>query len=186
METKEDQRKGILSLRREQDEDLRIKHARKIGKRLLSLLPKHTKTVFLYASFNHETDTWELMEELWRMKIGVALPRVEKDGLRFYEIKGKNELIKSKMGIFEPDPKLCAKADHKDSVLLVPVVGFDEDCNRMGYGGGYYDRYLLANRKKHRLVIGLAFELQRYEGMICDENDEPLDFILTEKRTIKK
>lgn len=180
------QRKLLLELRKEQEKELWKKNSEWIKKRVLTMLSSEVKTVFLYASYNGEVDTWELIEELMKSGYRIALPKVEEKEIEFYEVQDLSLLIKSKMGILEPDTRFCIKADQENSVLLVPIVGFDESCNRMGYGGGFYDRYLSGNKREHQKVIGLAFELQNKADLLVEEKDETLDCIVTEKRTIWK
>lgn len=185
-DSKKLQRKELLKKRDAQDRYLKEINSEKICKRLESMLPTGAKTLFVYASVRSEVVTYLLIERMWARGIQVALPRVEGKDLKFYTVRNLSWLQKSdKTEIPEPVPEVCSEADVKDSVMAVPVVGFDENGNRMGYGGGFYDRYLEKNRAKHLLIIGMAFELQYSQELICDKKDQRLDMIITENRIIK-
>ena len=181
---KKEQRKLLSELRKNQEKELWKENSKRIKDRLLNMLSSEIETVFLYASYNGEVDTWELISQLMKSGYRIALPRVEEREIEFYELKDLSCLVKNKMGILEPDVRLCSKANKEKSVILVPMLGFDLSCNRMGYGGGFYDRYLSKNRKKHQKVIGLAFELQNKADLLFGEQDERLDCIVTEKRIL--
>jgi len=94
----------------------------------------------------------------------------------------KEPLVLNKFGI--PEPKFC-KATFPD-VLFVPLVGFDKKRYRIGYGGGYYDRYLQKlNKKKNFLSIGFAFSFQQINKIAINKYDKKLDFILTDRSIFK-
>ena len=96
----------------------------------------------------------------------------------FFEWSSEEPLSVGKMGIPEPYHK---KKTYPD-ILLVPLVAFDRYNYRLGYGGGYYDRYIkkISNTKKI-LTIGLAFSFQKIDKIPINDYDEKLDFILTER-----
>ena len=82
------------------------------------------------------------------------------------------------MGILEPKSTKCFDEYTEDAVIIVPIVGFDKQCYRVGYGGGFYDRYL--RKYKFKSVIGIAFDFQCLEIDKIDEYDYKLEKILTE------
>jgi 5-formyltetrahydrofolate cyclo-ligase len=84
----------------------------------------------------------------------------------------------NKYGIPEPFTNEIIYPD----ILLVPLVAYDKNCNRVGYGGGFYDRYIMRIKKiKKVLTIGLAFSYQEIKKIPIGKNDIKLDFIITEK-----
>ncbi|MCX7658787.1 MAG: 5-formyltetrahydrofolate cyclo-ligase, partial [Oscillospiraceae bacterium] len=95
------------------------------------------------------------------------------------------ELAKGCYGILEPVKELARRVPPENlDMVIVPGVAFDLKKNRIGYGGGYYDRFL----KKMRfncLKVGIAFEFQIVPEIPASENDVPVDIIVTEKRIIK-
>lgn len=108
----------------------------------------------------------------------IYLPIVEDDeNMNFYKFTGK--LYKGTFGTYNPSNK--TKIDPLDlDVIIVPLVGFYKT-NRMGYGKGYYDRYL---KKTQAIKIGIAFDCQELDSMDIKKTDVPLDLIVTESRTI--
>ena len=96
----------------------------------------------------------------------------------FFEWSFNDPLYVNKMGIPEPDQTKKVYPD----ILLVPLVAYDKYNFRLGYGGGYYDRYIqkISNIKKI-LTIGLAFSFQKSDKIPINNNDKKLDFILTER-----
>lgn len=106
-----------------------------------------------------------------------AYPYVDGDNLLFYKA---NSFIEGSFHIKEPDIKKSTLVDIDDySYILVPLVGFDERCHRLGRGKGYYDRFL---KNKNLIKIGIAFEIQKQDKIICDNNDIDLDYVITEKQ----
>ena len=95
----------------------------------------------------------------------------------------KNDPLKiNKYGIPEP---VSSKIFYPD-ILLVPLVGYDNDLNRLGYGGGFYDRYIEKIEKIKKVIkIGLAFSCQKIKNIPLSKYDKKLDFIITEKEILK-
>ena len=100
----------------------------------------------------------------------------------FFRWSFNDPLKINKFGIPEP---ISQKVKFPD-ILLVPMVAFDKKLNRLGYGGGFYDRYISKLKvKKKILLIGLAFSFQEVEKILTNRYDMKLDFILTEKNLLK-
>ena len=74
-----------------------------------------------------------------------------------------------------------SKIESYPDILLVPLVAYDKNCNRIGYGGGFYDRYIKNKKLKKVLTIGLAYSHQKVKNIPIEKNDIKLDFIITEK-----
>ena len=100
----------------------------------------------------------------------------------FFEWTNKNPLKINKYGIAEP---ISVKKIYPD-IIFIPLVAYDSALNRLGYGGGFYDRYLnkIANIKKI-LKIGLAYSYQELKKIPVEEYDNRLDLVITEKKIIK-
>ena len=135
-----------------------------------------------YFPINHEIDCLNVLNELEKRGFPISLPVVKKNNqMEFYNWTLKEPLLLNKYGI--PEPKTL-KITYPD-VLLVPMVAFDKLRYRIGYGGGYYDRYLQQNKKKKKLLsIGFAFSFQQIKQFPKNKYDKKLDFILTEKSII--
>ena len=101
--------------------------------------------------------------------------------MNFYLWDFNEPLSVNKYGI--PEPKLKKKV--VPEVLLIPMVAFDTKLNRLGYGGGYYDRFLKKNEKNNIIKIGLAIECQKVKKLPTNSFDKKMDYILTEKKLYK-
>ena len=96
----------------------------------------------------------------------------------FYKWSINDPLKINKYGIPEP---IKSKIFYPE-ILFVPLVGYDDNLNRLGYGGGFYDRYINRIEKNKKIIkIGLAFSYQRLKKIPIAEHDKKLDFIMTEK-----
>lgn len=182
MERKSEIRKQTIRKRLLMSEEEVFEKSRMITKMVLEL-PEYFRadTIFCYVDFRKEVRTREIIEESWKRKKCVAVPKVEGDVMRFYQIQEWSDLITGCMGILEP-VETCKEicVDHSNCMMIMPGVAFDEKNNRIGYGGGYYDKYLMHIDKIYKVAI--AFESQIYEELPCENHDLRPDIILTEKR----
>jgi len=147
---------------------------------------KAAKNVMLYVSFNNEVDTQEVIKELLNKK-NVIIPYVVKNNpiLQLSELKGFNELEPKTFGILEPKENFTREFSSKKlDVVVVPGLVFDKNGHRIGYGYGYYDRFL-KNLDKNIIKIGLGFELQIVDKIPEERHDVPVDFVITENKVIK-
>ncbi len=139
-------------------------------------------SVAVYCPIQAEVDILAIMEDY---KGSLALPVIDPltKEMQFRSWKEGDPLIKNMYGILEPSKE--AKLVEPD-VVFVPLLAFDESGHRLGYGGGYYDKYLqrLKSEAKNRktIFIGLAYESQKLDVIPIEDHDEKLDFILTEKK----
>lgn len=123
--------------------------------------------VACYLSTEEEVDTWSLIERAWRMNKRVFAPRIEKNfTMQFCELSAQSKLVLNQYGLPEPqDGEIIAP--RALDLVITPVVAFDDDGNRIGMGGGYFDRTFsfLKDRKLlfHPKLIGLAFSCQRVD-----------------------
>ena len=149
---------------------------------IISKLKQHpdfinAKTIGIYVSFKNEVDTISLIKEIVNKK-NVCVPKTNNHLMNFYLINSLDELKKSSFGILEPSNQ--SKIINKENIdlLIVPMVAFDSNHNRLGYGGGYYDRYL---KNYAGRVIGLAFSFQQTEALPVESFDIPIKTIIDEK-----
>ena len=141
------------------------------------------KNVGGYFPCNHEIDDLNMLNFLKNKKANISLPIIrENNQMDFFEWTNKDPLKINKYGIVEP---ISAKKIYPD-IIFVPLVAFDNDLNRLGYGGGFYDRYLekISNIKKI-LKIGLGFSYQELKKIPINKHDKKLDLIITEKKIIQ-
>ncbi len=100
----------------------------------------------------------------------------------FYLWSFKDPLSINTYGIPEPISKKKVDPD----LLLIPLLAYDSELNRLGYGGGFYDRYISVAQKRKKLIkIGFGFSYQKTKKLPVDHNDKKLDYILTEKNFIQ-
>ena len=129
-----------------------------------------------------EVDTLRLIDTALEKNIPIAVPRCVKGTyeLSHYIITSRSQLMKGHFGIMEPDPLVCDRTDAPhDGICIVPGLAFCEAGIRMGYGKGYYDRFLENFRG---LKIGLCYENCFYnETLPHDEHDAVMDMIITER-----
>ena len=136
-----------------------------------------------YYPVNFEIDILEFLEKLEMKGLQLCLPIVKKDNkMDFYSWSTKNLLKLNKYGIPEPEQIKKVFPD----IILVPLVAFDSRLYRIGYGGGYYDRYIekLSN-KKNLLKIGIAHSCQKINRVPTNKYDKKLDIIITEKYVLR-
>lgn len=131
--------------------------------------------VYCYVSLPHEAGTEELIEKLLERRKCVAVPKVEGERLVFYAIRGREDLEKGTMGILEPKPG-CLRVCDRTAPVIVPGLAFDGNMHRIGYGGGFYDRFL-EKEPKHP-AIGLAFPFQMLDKMPSEPHDKTMDTVI--------
>ena len=100
----------------------------------------------------------------------------------FYQWSLKEPLKINKYGI----PESFSNKKIYPDIILIPLVGFDSHLNRLGYGGGYYDRYLSKVQNKNKIIkIGMGFSFQEFSNLPINKHDKKLDCIITEKKIIE-
>lgn len=139
-------------------------------------------TVCVYMPTGNEIDTSAIIRFCLENGKRVAAPRVDGDTMEFYYFRSKEELEQGAYDIWEPTGKE-AVAD-EESLVIMPGVAFDLNCNRIGYGKGYYDRYLSKHPKMKR--IALAYEFQIVGKIKQEIHDVKPEMIVTESRVIMK
>ena len=183
MELKEQKKKLRKKMRMIRDSiPMKEEKSKKIVTRFMEL-PEVKDAVFIYCyiSFRSEVDTMPLLHSLWKSGKRVAVPRVDCKEMQFYEIFSMNDLEIGYYGIQEPK-KDCNLA-HKADLIVLPGLAFDKKGHRLGYGGGFYDRYL--EEAKDEKKIALAFSEQLVEEVPIEERDVIVDKIITEKMEIR-
>jgi len=190
IEAKKMQRKELIKIRNNIKRDDLTAKSLIIENRLFDIISYYAfETVFAFAPFNNEVNIFGLIRRLLKGGIKLALPRVEKNTMNFYSVDNLDSLIKNKMGILEPDitvsQRIAYDIDFYNSLMIVPLLGFDDNLNRIGYGGGYYDRYLSKHRKRHRKIIGISFEEQHCRHIETEIYDQKLDYVLTDFKVYK-
>ena len=138
-----------------------------------------SKIIGGYYPVNSEMDDLDLLKRFENKNYIISLPVIKKNfNMDYYKWSFSDPLRINKYGIPEPANKNIIYPD----ILLIPLVAFDKNLNRLGYGGGYYDRLIKKFSKKKIIKIGLAFSFQKVNNIPINEYDIKLDFIVTEKK----
>lgn len=188
---KSELRRRIVADRLEMEYERRNKMDREIL-RILTGLPEYISSdiILTYVSYNGEADTYMFIERALNDGKRVACPlcSFEDDipSLDFFFINSVNDLIKGYKGIPEPNKEALFKVSDEDilkAFIIVPMVGYDRSGNRLGYGMGFYDRFLSSTT--HGSTAAIAYSFQECEVIPVDEHDVRPDMIITEKGIYK-
>ena len=172
-------RKKILKIRKKNSsKNLKINFNEII--KILKLSKISNKSIGGYYPYNYEVDAIEILKKFEKKKYQISLPKIKKNfKMDFFNWSTIDPLSINKYGIPEPISKKIVQP----SIILVPLVAFDKNLNRIGYGGGFYDRFIKRIKKKRKIVtIGLAYSFQRVDNVPTNKNDIKLDFIITNKK----
>jgi len=147
---------------------------------ILKILKKNkniNKIIGGYYPYNYEVDAVKILEKLEKLDYKISLPKIRKRSqMDFLSWSTKDPLSINKYGIPEPTSEKIMNP----SILLVPLLAFDKNNNRIGYGGGFYDRYIKRNKKI--ITIGLAYSVQKVNKIITNEHDMKLNYVVTNKK----
>lgn len=151
-----------------------------LEKLLAEPMYQQADVILAYMSFASEVDTRYLIEKALQQGKQVAVPRcTDRETMEFYYITSRTQLSPGSYGIMEPTTSEKVDAtDGKQYLCLVPGIGFDLEGNRLGYGGGYYDRYFKRYPDIGRIM--LAYEMERVDRLPRESFDMPVQIILTE------
>ena len=168
-------RKKILKLRKKKNS----KNCKIFTTKIIKKIKLNSKTIGGYYPVNFEVNILDTLRYLEKKKQKVSLPVIKKNNQMDFYIWSTKELLKvNKFGIPEP---INTKKVIPD-IIFVPLVAFDKRLYRLGYGGGYYDRYIEKNsKKKNILKIGIAYSFQKIKEVPINRFDKKLDLIITEK-----
>lgn len=188
---KKELRKEVRRLRDTLPQEVRKEKSAKIASEVICLQEfQGANVVLLYSAIKSEVETMLIYEEAKRLQKQVYYPRVIGDVMEFYLVDEVTEFEISTFGVREPkiDKARQYVPKEEDSVLvLMPGLVFDKAGNRIGYGGGYYDKYLQKLMKEVALMnickVAVAYECQMVSpGMIKNEPyDIRVDYVVTEK-----
>ena len=137
---------------------------------------KRAEVVACYLPIGSEVITSLLINDALLSGKKIALPKTEGENMRFFEYKEGSVLKEGNFGVFEPvDTSEISPADI--DLFIVPGVAFDKEGNRIGYGKGYYDKYM---KDTCKTKIGLAFKTQMVDHIKSEQNDIKMDKVVTE------
>jgi 5-formyltetrahydrofolate cyclo-ligase len=149
----------------------------KIHERLEELMGQDAEPIHCYVSFKTEVDTLTLIQKWCQEQRPLMCPRMKEDGqLSHHWVRELSDLQRHRMGILEPRES-CPVADpHLAQWIIVPGLAFSESGQRLGYGAGYYDRFLSFYKARK---VGLAFDQQMYRELPTELHDMNMDWVLT-------
>ena len=139
----------------------------------------YKKIVGGYYPYNYEVNPIEILKKFEKQNYQISLPKIKKNfQMDFFRWSIDDPLSINRYGIPEP---ISSKIVFPN-ILLVPLVAFDKDLNRIGYGGGFYDRYIDKIKKNKKVItIGLAYSFQELKKIPTNKYDFKLDHIVTNK-----
>lgn len=184
---KKDLRNIILNKRNSIDNNTKEEMDREIFNRLINLdLYKEAKNIFIYLSFGSEIDTNPIIDRALEDGKEVYIPKIYKSNkeMKAIRLNSFEDLEENSMGILEPKDDSNFIDKENIDLIIVPGAVFDLEGNRIGYGGGYYDRFL-SNIKDKRNKVALAYDLQIVENIEAEEHDIKVDYIITNSRINK-
>lgn len=184
LEIKKEIRKEILEKRRACDKSLVLEWTACIEKMVYEHpFFEKAENLCTYMSFDGEVGTDGIIRRAFELGKRVWIPKISGKNMEFYELTKREHLVRNSYGILEPSGEGAAfKGQNlKKSLMIMPGVAFDRHRNRIGYGGGYYDRYL--EERKELRTIAVAFELQVVEELPTESTDIRPDVLITEMRS---
>lgn len=195
METKKEIRTRSLKERDGMAPEERREKSREIAARMF-MLPvfREAEEILIYRSFRSEVETDRMIEKAWEEGKRVYAPRVEGREMEFYRVSGWKDFETGTWGIQEPGKDCPAfekavknrrKTEKKRRVLVIlPGAAFDKECRRIGYGGGFYDRYLENLEDAEKLAV--CFEKQITDKIPAKPFDIRPEWVLTEEHLYGK
>ena len=180
MQLKSKLRKRYFNLRKKKYYDIDKNFFLPLIKLIQFKIKKKNIRIALYYPSNFELNILKILELKYFLAQDILLPIIEKNNLMKFFMWKKNEVLSvNKFGMLEPFKTKSKVPD----LILIPTLAFDKEKFRLGYGKGFYDRYLNKYLKQNKdiLTVGVAFSFQKHHKLPINHNDVKLDFILTEK-----
>lgn len=179
-------RKAVKDLLAGLSEETRLRQIKRIHENTLSQkVWSDSNTVGLTIATPLEIPTQPLIQKAWKASKTVGVPKCEPTDKRltFFELTSFDQLESVYFGLFEPIPTQTNRLSPSDlDLLVVPGLAYDMRGYRIGFGGGYYDRFLSGYTG---VKLALAFEEQIFDELPNESHDQPVDFIVTPSRVIK-
>ncbi len=180
--SKEEIRKSVMNTRNRIPK-LMLEQRSGIICKKVTQLPEYqnAETVYAYVPLDREVSTIPLIEAAWADGKRVAVPQVIGDGrMRFVVLNDWDQLEEGHFHVREP--KFGVEAEDSKALMIMPGVAFDLSRNRIGYGKGYYDRFL--SQEPEHTTVALSFEFALFPEIPSEENDRKPDLIVTDQRLI--
>ena len=183
MESKKDIRKKIFAERKLRTDEQIETMSRTITDKVTALPAfKNADRILVYADYNHEVVTEYLIKEAWKAGKEVAVPKVVGKDMVFYRLTDFSQLEPGYFGI--PEPVRGEIVKWEDALMVMPGVAFDPENNRVGYGGGFYDRFLEKHPDITRLAV--AFDFQILDLVPTEPTDICPQIIVTQSKVYRR
>ena len=173
---KKELRRSIRERKRAMTEDEIVSRSRKLGEQFLaSRAYREAKTIYGYLPYNQEVRTVPMLEQALRDGKTVAVPKCYGDEMKFIVMTDLSRVEKGYAGIPEPIADEPV-ANDETALVLMPGMAFDPQGHRIGYGGGFYDKFL--SREPNHPTLALCYEFQMLPYLETEEHDIPVDTVL--------
>ena len=175
-------KKTVRKLVRDQKRQLTQAQINERTEKILNLLYKmefyeNAGRIYLYVNYNQEVNTSILIDEGLKEGKEIFVPRVDGEEMEFYRIFSREDLESGAYGILEPKKECMADKWHS-GLMILPGLAFDKKHHRIGYGGGFYDRYL--EKYPDFYKAALCYDFQVFEEIMTEELDIPVDMVISE------
>lgn len=145
---------------------------------------QHAQHIACYLACKNEVNLNTVIQHAWQLQKEIYVPIVDQynNSMHFHAYTEETQLHKNRFGMLEPIITDNQWTPPKQlDLLLIPLIAFDVERNRIGQGAGFYDRYLNQHKTTPITTMGVAYELQKIDAVPTDEWDVTLDLIITER-----
>ena len=137
-----------------------------------------SNNIYCYVDYRNEVGTKSIIRKAWELGKRVAVPKIEGEDMKFYYISDFSDLKEGYRGILEPESNFPANDTY--ALVIMPGVAFDRSRNRIGYGKGFYDKFMDKHPEYH--TIALAFESQMLDAIDAEKFDYRPEVLITEEK----
>lgn len=181
-------RKKMLEIRSQFSPERVHEHSIKISNHAIEQpFYQQAQTLLCYMAFRNEVDVSKVMEDAWQQGKRVLLPRVNPADrtMKCIQVEKFSDLQSGAYGIMEPldDPSRMIPPTEID-LVIVPGVAFDSQGYRLGYGGGYYDRFF-SSPSIRPIRVGVSFPEQLVADVYPESHDQRMDFVITSTKVLR-
>ncbi len=159
----------------------------KVSRTLAAFQPYlETELLYCYSSYNQELSTKSIIRQALLDGKKVALPKVEGENIRFYIITDVSQVSLGFQKIPEPNTtELAVLTGKKPALMLLPGLAFTKEGDRLGYGGGFYDRFLSAAEEGALITCGLGYDFQVLREIPVEKCDQSIEYVMTPMEVYK-
>ena len=173
---KKELRSAIREKKRAMSEELILRKSNALKNKFLATdAYRQAAAIYGYLPYNQEVRTVPILEQALRDGKKVAVPKVYGDNMKFIYLDDLSRVAKGYAGIPEPIDD-GPVADDEGALVLMPGLAFDPQGHRIGYGGGFYDRFL--EREPHHPTVALCYDFQMFQKLETEEFDIPVDLVI--------